>query len=101
MSNRVRLNSKRVVALRKSPRQVEILRHLADAWARRSNADFWATASDQDRHIQEHGTQSKDPYDVSVRVGSDRARAYVQTASVPARRHEASERGSSLLRGRR
>lgn len=98
MSQRLRLNSKRVIAMRKQPALVAKLAARGRARAARANGDFQATASDTDKQSQEYAADSQVPYDVSVRVGSDRVRVYVQTASYAARRHEASVRGSSLLR---
>lgn len=99
MSRRVRINGRRIRALRTSPAMVARLVSRGNGVKSRANADFDRTASDQDKQSQEHAAHSEVPYDLSVRVGSDRARVYVQTASFAARRHERSTRGSSLLRG--
>jgi hypothetical protein len=101
MSRRLRMNSKRVIAMRKAPERVAHLMKIGRGVMDRANADFYATASDEDRGAQDHAASSETPYDMSVRIGSDRARVYVQTASLAARRHENSTRGSSLLRGLR
>lgn len=98
MSRRVKINHKRLVAMRKQPALAARLLARGKARAGRANADFDVTASDEDKQSQEHAASSPTPYDVSVRVGSDRVRVYVQTASYAARRHEKSTRGSSLLR---
>lgn len=98
MSSRVKINHKRLVAMRKQPGLVTGLTKLAREQAAEANADFDRTASDKDKGSQEHAASSAEPYDVSVRIGRDRVRAYVQTASNAARRHERSPRGSSLLR---
>lgn len=60
--------------------------------------DFNQTASKREKRIQAEYSRSKIPYDITARTGPDRVRVYVQTANLPARRHERSERGSSLLR---
>ena len=101
MSRRARINGDRLRALRKSPALVAKLRARGQVVQAAANADFQATASDEDKRSQKHTADSPVPYDVSTRVGSDRARVYVQTASYAARRHEASVRGSSLLRALR
>ena len=101
MSRRVRINHRRLVAMRKQPALVAKLVIRGTAVKNRANADFQATASDADKQAQEHAAHSPVPYDLSVRIGSDRARVYVQTASYAARRHERSVRGSSLLRALR
>lgn len=98
MSRRVRINSKRIVAMRKQPALVAKLQARGKARAARANDDFQVTASDEDKRSQKHTADSPAPYDTSTRIGDDRARVYVQTASYAARRHEASVRGSSLLR---
>lgn len=98
MSRRIRINGRRIIALRTSPALTARLAARGRARAARANADFQATASDEDKQSQEHTADSPVPYDVSVRVGDDRTRVYVQTASYAARRHERSTRGSSLLR---
>jgi len=95
MSRRMRFNHKRLVAMRKQPALVV---GRANKVKNRANDDFERTASDRDKQSQHHAAESPTPYDVSIRVGSDRIRAYVQTASYAARRHERSTRGSSLLR---
>ena len=99
MSRRVRINGKRLRALRTSPALVAKLVARGNGVKSRANADFQMTASDEDKQSQKYAAHSEEPYDVSVRVGADRARVYVQTASYAARRHENSTRGSSLLRG--
>lgn len=100
MSKRVRINHRRLVAMRKQPALVAKLTVLGMGVLSRANADFQVTASDDDREIQAASTKPA-PYDMSVRVGRDRVRVYVQTASLAARRHERSVRGSSLLRAAR
>lgn len=101
MSRRVRINHRRLVAMRKQPALVVKLLVRGNAMKSRANADFDRTASDADKQAQKYAAHSPTPYDVSVRIGSDRARVYVQTASYAARRHERSVRGSSLLRALR
>lgn len=98
MSRRVRINGRRIRAMRTQPALVAKLAARGRARASRANADFDATASDEDKRSQKHTADSPVPYDTSTRVGDDRVRVYVQTASYAARRHEASVRGSSLLR---
>lgn len=98
MSNRVRINGNRIRAMRRQPALVAKLVARGNAVRSRANADFDATASDEDKQLQHHAAHSPTPYDVSVRVSDDRARVYVQTASYAARRHERSVRGSSLIR---
>ncbi|UOW93080.1 hypothetical protein SEA_NOSHOW_11 [Mycobacterium phage NoShow] len=98
MSRRVRINGKRIRAMRTQPALTAKLAARGRARAARANADFDRTASKEDKRSQEHTADSPVPYDVSVRVGDDRTRVYVQTASYAARRHEKSVRGSSLLR---
>jgi len=97
MSKRVRINGDRLRALRRSPAMVAKLQARGRGVMNRANDDFDVTASKEDRQSQ-HAASSPTPYDMSTRVGSDRARVYVQTASYAARRHERSVRGSSLLR---
>lgn len=101
MSRRVKINHKRLVAMRKQPALAVRLLARGQRMASRANADFEVTASDANKQSQHHAAESPEPYDVSVRVGSDRVRVYVQTASYAARRHEKSTRGSSLLRAMR
>ena len=98
MSQRMKINSQRIIALRRSPRQLQILLAYGTLLRDKANADFYATASTKEKKIQDKYSRSDTPYDVEARTGNDRVRVYVQTASLPARRHEASSRGSSLLR---
>lgn len=98
MSRRVRINGARIRAMRTQPALTGKLAARGRARAARANSDFYATASKEDKRSQKHTADSPVPYDVSVRVGRDRTRVYVQTASFAARRHEKSVRGSSLLR---
>ncbi len=99
MSKRMKINSKRLVHLRTSPRQLQILTAFGTVVKERANADFMQTASRKEIKIMEEYSRSKVPYDITARTGPDRVRVYVQTANLPARRHEHSTRGSSLLRG--
>jgi len=99
MSQRIKINGRRVVALRTSPRQLQILTAFGTAVQMRANDDFMRTASSKEIKIMQRYSRSKVPYDVTARTGGDRVRVYVQTANLPARRHEHSTRGSSLLRG--
>ena len=98
MSKRVRINHRRLVAMRKQPALVTKLVARGTVVKNKANADFEHTASQADQQLQHHAAHSPTPYDLSVRVGSDRVRVYVQTASYAARRHERSVRGSSLVR---
>ncbi|AZS06577.1 hypothetical protein SEA_JACOREN57_10 [Mycobacterium phage JacoRen57] len=98
MSKRAKINGARLVALRTSPRQLQILTALGTAIQDAANRDFAVTASSREKRIQEEYSRSDTPYDITARTGTDRVRVYVQTASLPARRHEHSTRGSSLLR---
>ena len=98
MSRRVRINGRRIQAMRRQPALVAKLVKRANTVKNRANDDFEVTASDRDKQSQEYAAHSSTPYDVSVRVSADRARVYVQTASYAARRHEGSTRGSSLIR---
>ena len=99
MSKRMKINSARLVKLRTSPRQLQILTAFGTLVQQRANDDFMATASSREIAIMERYSRSKVPYDITARTGPDRVRVYVQTANLPARRHERSTRGSSLLRG--
>lgn len=99
MSKRLKVNPKRLVHLRTSSRQLQILSAFGTAVQQRANADFARTASSKEIRIMEQFSRSKVPYDITARTGPDRVRVYVQTANLPARRHERSSRGSSLLRG--
>ena len=98
MSSRVRINPNRIRAMRRQPALVAKLAARGRAVQGKAISDFDSTASEEDKGRQEHAANSPVPYDVSVRVGSDRARVYVQTASLAARSHERSVRGSSLIR---
>lgn len=98
MSKRIRINHDRLVAMRKQPALVQRLKARGAIVKDRANADFDATASKEDKQKQKYAAESKTPYDMSVRVGRDRVRVYVQTASYAARNHERSVRGSSLIR---
>lgn len=97
MSQRLKLNSQRVIWLRRCPRQLQILTAFGTLLRDAANADFYATASGQHRRQQEFA-RSDTPYDMEARTGDDRVRVFVNTASYAARRHENSSRGSSLLR---
>lgn len=98
MSQKLKLNSARVIWLRRCPRQLQILTALGTVIRDWANADFYSTASGQHIISQEMFARSDTPYDVEARTGNDRVRVYVNTASYAARRHEHSSRGSSLLR---
>jgi hypothetical protein len=98
MSSRLKINSARLVELRKSPRQLQILTAYGTLLRDAANADFKETASARDRHSQENFARSPTPYDLTAVTGRDRVRVFIQTASLAARRHEHSSRGSSLLR---
>ena len=98
MSQKLKLNSSRVIWLRRCPRQLQILTAFGTMLRDAANADFMATASGQNIYSQEMFARSDTPYDVEARTGDDRVRVYVNTASMAARRHEHSSRGSSLLR---
>lgn len=98
MSSKLKINGKRLVALRRSPRQLQILTAYGTAVARAADRDFFATASRKEIHIFQKMSRSPTPYDVTARTAPDRVRVYVQSASLPSRRHEKSTRGSSLLR---
>lgn len=98
MSQKLKLNSTRVIWLRRCPRQLQILTALGTIIRDKANADFKQTASGQNVYSQEMFARSETPYDVEARTGNDRVRVYVNTASYAARRHEHSDRGSSLLR---
>jgi hypothetical protein len=94
----MKINGKRVVALRKSPRQLSILTGFGSVIQHRANEDFNSTAAAHEKRIMAEFSRSKVPYDITARTGTDRIRVFVQTANMPARRHERSTRGSSLLR---
>jgi hypothetical protein len=94
----MKINGKRVVALRKSPRQLSILTAFGTVIQQRANEDFNSTAAAHEKRIMAEFSRSKVPYDITARTGTDRVRVFVQTANLPARRHEKSTRGSSLLR---
>lgn len=98
MSKRIKINGRRIVHLRTSPRQLQILSALGTVVAMDANDDFMRTASKKEIAIMRKKSRSKVPYDITARTGPDRVRVYVQTANMPARRHERSGRGSSLLR---
>lgn len=98
MSKRMKINEARLVYLRTSPRQLQILTAYGTALQQGANEDFKRTASKKEQKIQENYSRSDVPFDITARTGPDRVRVYVQTASMPARRHEHSPRGSSLLR---
>lgn len=98
MSQRMKINGKRLVHLRRSPRQLQILTAFGTVLQLRANDDFMETAAHHEIAIMAEWSHSKVPYDVTARTGPDRIRVYVQTANLPARRHEHSGRGSSLLR---
>lgn len=98
MSQRMKINSARLIALRRSSRQLQLLTALGIVIRDAANADFWSTASRKEQAIQKKSSRSDQPYDLEARTGDDRVRVYINTASYPARRHEASSRGSSLLR---
>lgn len=98
MSQRMKINGARLVHLRTSPRQLQLLTALGTALQHGAIEDFKSTASARDRKSQEQFARSPVPFDITARTGPDRVRVYVQTASLAARRHEHSERGSSLLR---
>lgn len=99
MSKRMKINGRRIVHLRTSPRQLQILTAFGTVVQQRANDDFNRTASQKEKNIMARYSRSKVPYDITARTGPDRVRVYVQTANLPARRHERSTRGSSLLRG--
>jgi hypothetical protein len=99
MSKRIKINGRRLVHLRTSSRQLHILTAFGTVLQQRANDDFDSTASRQEKRIMREFSRSKVPYDITARTGPDRVRVYVQTANLPARRHEHSSRGSSLLRG--
>ena len=99
MSKKLKMNGTRVVYLRTCPRQLQILTALGTSVQHAANKDFEATASPREKRIMKEYSRSKVPYDITARTGPDRVRVYVQTANLPARRHERSTRGSSLLRG--
>lgn len=99
MSQRMKINKQRLVHLRTSPRQLQILSAFGTAVQQRANSDFMQTAAPREILIMELYSHSKVPYDITARTGPDRVRVYIQTANLPARRHEKSTRGSSLLRG--
>ena len=98
MSKRIKINGRRIVHLRTSPRQLQILTALGTAVQMSANDDFMRSASKRDIAIMRKMSRSKVPYDITARTSADRVRVYVQTANLPARRHEHSPRGSSLLR---
>lgn len=98
MSQRMKINGKRLVHLRTFPGQLTLLTLLGQAVADDANEDFMRTASKKEIKIMEKSSRSKVPYDITARTSDDRVRVYVQTANLPARRHERSGRGSSLLR---
>jgi len=98
LSKKLEFNFARLRHLRTSPRQLQILTAFGSAIAHDANEDFNSTASRKEKHIQDTYSRSDTPYDITARTGPDRVRVYVQTASLPARRHEHSTRGSSLLR---
>jgi hypothetical protein len=99
MSKRMKINASRLVHLRTSPRQLQVLTAFGTVVQQRANDDFNATAAHHEIAIMAQWSHSKVPYDITARTGPDRVRVYVQTANLPARRHERSTRGSSLLRG--
>jgi hypothetical protein len=96
MSQKLKINSARLIALRRSSRQLQILTALGVVIRDWANEDFWSTASAKNQHSQGFA-RSSTPYDIEARTGDDRVRVYVNTASMAARRHEASGQ-SSLLR---
>lgn len=98
MSKRMEINSARLVHLRTSPRQLQILTAYGTAIMHDANEDFMQTASAKNIHVFQKMSRSQTPYDITARTGPDRVRVYVQSASLPTRRHEKSTRGSSLLR---
>lgn len=98
MSKRLEFNTARLINLRKSPRQLQILTALGTAIQAAANQDFERTASRGNLRSQHLYARSDVPYDITARTAPDRVRVYVQTASMAARRHEQSSRGSSLLR---
>ena len=99
MSKRMKINGKKLIALRTSPRQLQILSAYGTAIQMSANDDFNQTADPEEKAIQAIYSRSSVPYDITARTDpTDRVRVYVQTASLPARRHEISTRGSSLLR---
>ena len=98
MSQRLKINTARLIELRKSPRQLMLLTAYGTALAHEASQDFYSTASASDRRSQDRFARSPVPFDITARTGNDRVRVYVQTASLAARRHEHSSRGSSLLR---
>ncbi len=98
MSKRLKINSQRLVALRRSPRQLQILLAVGTIIRDDANDDFYQTADGRHIYSQEMFARSPTPYDVEARTSEDRIRVYVNTASYAARRHEKSSRGSSLLR---
>lgn len=94
----MQINAKRLVHLRTSPRQLQILTAYGTAIQQDAIEDFYATASKKNIYIFSTRSRSQVPYDITARTGPDRVRVYVQSASLPTRRHEKSTRGSSLLR---
>lgn len=96
MSKRMKINFKRVAELRKGPGITAVLKKYGNAQMNAANKDFWSSAPGQERHRQRELSASDQPYDMTVKEGSDRTRVYVQTASRPARRQE--KKSSSLLR---
>ena len=98
MSKRMQINPQRLVFLRTCPRQLQILTAFGTAIQQDANKDFFETASAKEIKIFQNFSRSKVPYDITARTSPDRVRVYVQSASLPSRRHEKSTRGSSLLR---
>ncbi|QSL99622.1 hypothetical protein [Mycobacterium phage Maco6] len=96
MSKRMKINGRRLEALRKGPGITAVLRKYGERQTKAANQDFWATAPGNERYRQRNSSKSKEPYDMTVKQGGDRTRVFVQTASYPARRQE--KRSSSLLR---
>lgn len=80
--------------IRKSAGVVRRITQLTTAQRDAANHDFLRTATkDLQRNSERTG---REPYDMSIVVGTDRVRGYVQTANYAARRHE--RKSSSLLR---
>lgn len=98
MSKRIQIHPQRLVFLRTCPRQLQILTAFGTAIMHDANEDFMQTASAKEIKIFQNFSRSKTPYDITARTAPDRVRVYVQSASLPSRRHEKSTRGSSLLR---
>lgn len=91
MSSRVRINHRRLVALRTGAPITRKLQSLGRRQMQEANRDFWATAPKKEREAQKR--LGREPFDMTTKKGSDRTRVFVQTTSYPARRQS-----TSLLR---